>query len=152
MSNLTKKSSFVDKLIDDLFNVDWKSLKFSDLYDNLYLPTKTDGFQEIDGEYVMETDFGANAKDSNIKVNVDENDGMNVIEVSSDYEWSNENNSRKNSTYFSTTLPNDADTSTVNAKLSKDGKLKITVQKTNVVETECEQEEKTIKVTKTKKN
>lgn len=151
MSNLTKKSSFVDKLIDDLFNVDWKSLKFSDLYDNLYLPTKTDGFQEIDGEYVMETDFGTNAKDSNIKVNIDENDGMNVIEVSSDYEWSDENNSRKNSTYFSTTLPNDADTSTVNAKLSKDGKLKITVQKTNVVETECEQEEKTIKVTKTKK-
>jgi len=152
MSNLTKKSSFIDKLIDDICNVDFKSLKFSDLYDNLNVPSsKIDGFQEIDGEYVMETAFGPNAKDSNIKVNVDENDGMNVVEISSDYEWSDDNHSCKNSTYFSTTLPNDADASTLEAKLCKDGKLKITAKKTNVMETDCEPEETTIKVTKNKK-
>jgi HSP20 family molecular chaperone IbpA len=153
MNKVVKKQELglLGEIIDGWLK-DWYDSKFCCLRGLTKDNTEpTMDFEEIDGQYVMETSFGPNSHNADIKVNVDSSDNMHFLEITSECEWEDdENGNTKTSSYSVISLPKDADPTTVVAKLNKKGVLKVTVQKLSVTET-LKDDEKSIQVTNSKK-
>ena len=153
-NSLTKKTSslldFVDQLTRDFWDTKLENSSLSLprlLADGSSL--SFNGFTEVDNHYEMETDLGENAKDTTIEVNIDDCD--HILEVTTKFSKEDGNNKSSSESYFSTTLPNDADEDTVNAVLGKNGKLKITVDKLQKLTTVDNNENITVTRNKSKK-
>lgn len=153
-NSLTKKTSSLLDFVDQLTRDFWDTkLENSNLSLQKLLSCGSglnfNGLQEVDGHYEMETDLGENAKDTTIEVNIDDCD--HIIEVTTKFSKEDGNNKSSSESYFSTTLPNDANEDTVNAVLGKNGKLKITVDKLQKLTEVDNQENITVTRKKSKK-
>ena len=152
---LTKKTaSTILDVIDRMAKDFWgEQLEESKLFDslNLNFSNKINEFEEVDGMYEMTTDLGPNAKDAKIEVNVDGDGDNNILEVTTKISHEDGDNKSSSETYFSTTLPIDADPDSVTAKLSKDGKLKISIVRLKKALSPCDNEDIPVTRKKSKK-